>query len=50
MKTKLLTLSPLWEDLSIAAGIVALSALLGFYAHQFALPLAANVFGDWGMF
>lgn len=48
MKTNLLQLPELWQDLSIAAGIVAISALLGFYAHQFAAMMQASLFGDWG--
>lgn len=48
MKTHLLSLSPLWQDLTIAAGVVGLSALLGFYAHRFAGLMQANFFSDWG--
>ena len=48
MKTNLLALPALWQDLSIAAGIVGLSTLLGFYAHQFAALMQANFFADWG--
>ena len=50
MKTNILSLSPLWQDFTIAAGVVGLSALLGFYAHQFAALMQANFFGDWGVF
>ncbi len=50
MKTNVLALPALWQDLTVAAGVVALSALLGFYAHQFASVLPANLFGDWGLF
>ncbi len=48
MKSNLLSLSPLWQDFSIAAGIVGISALLGFYAHQFAAVMQASLFSDWG--
>lgn len=50
MKTNTLSLSPLWQDLTIAAGVVGISALLGFYAHQFAALMQASLFGDWGVF
>jgi hypothetical protein len=50
MKTNLLSLPTMWQDFSIAAGIVGISALLGFYAHQFAAMLQASLFGDWGAF
>jgi hypothetical protein len=50
MKTNLLSLPTIWQDFSIAAGIVGISALLGFYAHQFAAVLQANLFSDWGFF
>lgn len=50
MKTNLLALPALWQDLSIAAGIVGVSALLGFFAHQFAALMQANLFSDWGLF
>ncbi|NCP67736.1 hypothetical protein GW777_06105 [Candidatus Peregrinibacteria bacterium] len=48
MKTNLLQLPAIWQDFSIAAGIVGLSAILGFYAHQFAELMQASLFGDWG--
>lgn len=48
MKTTLLSLPTIWQDFSIAAGIVGISALLGFYAHQFAGLMQASLFGDWG--
>jgi hypothetical protein len=48
MKTNLLQLPALWQDFSIAAGIVGISALLGFYAHKFAEVMQASLFGDWG--
>jgi len=50
MKTNLLALPALWQDLSIAAGIVGVSALLGFFAHQFAALMQASLFSDWGLF
>jgi|GEM_PF-5783805 len=50
MKTNILSLSPLWQDITIASGVVGLSALLGFYAHKFALLMQASSFGDWGVF
>ncbi len=51
MKTKVLALTELWSDFFIAAGIVALSGVLGFYAREFALMTQASLFiGDWGVF
>ena len=51
MKIKTLALTELWSDCFVAAGIVALSALLGFYAREFAVLTQANLFlTDWGFF